>query len=77
MTNSEALNTAIQRAGGLLKFARAMGVSHQAVSQWRKKCYVPINQVWRIERMYSVPAEHLMAPILAAEYTNDGAGDLV
>lgn len=64
----EALETAIQRAGGIIKFAAAMGVKHQAVSAWRKKNCVPFVRAARIEELYGVAREDLADPRQAAAY---------
>lgn len=43
------LEEAITRAGGIIAFAKALGVTHQAVSAWRKKGYVPPDRARQIE----------------------------
>jgi DNA-binding transcriptional regulator YdaS (Cro superfamily) len=47
----EALQEAIRRAGGVVALARALGVSHQAVSQWKQ---APPRQAAAIERVTGV-----------------------
>lgn len=64
----EALETAISRGGGIIKFAAAMGVKHQAVSMWRKKNCVPFVRAAKIEALYGVPREDLVDPEQAAAY---------
>ena len=43
-TAPAALESAIKRAGGILAFARDLGVTHQAVSAWRKRGHVPFDR---------------------------------
>lgn len=64
-----ALETAIVRAGGIVKFAKAMGVTLQAVTLWRGQHYVPLKRAVEIERLYSVPREDLVAADVAEALT--------
>lgn len=59
------LNLAIARAGGIVSFARKMGVSHQTVSYWRKKCCVPPARAITIEQLFGVPRASIVSPTLA------------
>jgi DNA-binding transcriptional regulator YdaS (Cro superfamily) len=43
----EALDRAIAAAGGTAKLAKALGLSSQAISQWRR---CPINRTVEVER---------------------------
>jgi DNA-binding transcriptional regulator YdaS (Cro superfamily) len=47
-------------AGSLRALARALGVSHQAIAQWR---HVPAERVVDVERATSVP-RHILRPDL-------------
>ncbi len=62
------LEQAIARGGGILQFARDMGVTHQAVGGWRKRRYVPMDRAVMIESRYGVPREALVLPEVAALY---------
>lgn len=59
-----ALREAIANAGGILKFAKAMGVSHQAVYHWLKRGFVPIERAIVIETLFKVDRERIMDPAL-------------
>lgn len=69
----EALEVAIARAGGILAFARAMGVSHQAVTFWRKKRRVPPARAVAIEALYGVDRRFLIDADLLAAVTSPTA----
>lgn len=78
MKNKE-LERAITLGGGIVAFASAMGVTHQAVSAWRKKGHVPIARALEIEQKFGVPTEGLVSEGLAyglATCRADG-GDLI
>lgn len=72
-----ALNTAIKRGDGIIAFSRALGVTHQAVTTWRRKGQVPIARAFTIDRLYGVPAALLMAPELAEAYSEPERGESV
>lgn len=59
------INTAIERGGGIIAFARKLGVTHQAVTGWRKRCYVPVARALQIESMFGVPRAGIVAPEIA------------
>ena len=75
------LNIAIQRGGGILAFARALGVTHQAVTAWRKAGCVPFARAFQIDKLYSVPAASIMPPENAGDYleaeANRAAADVL
>ena len=56
----KALRQAIARAGGVSKLARALGVSHQAISRW-DKC--PVRRVLAVERASGMRREELRPDI--------------
>ena len=75
--SSDILDAAIAKAGGIFAFCRALGVSHQAVYNWKKCGWVPIERAVEIERLYGVPAGHLVKPsILLALRTISAASVL-
>jgi DNA-binding transcriptional regulator YdaS (Cro superfamily) len=47
----KALQEAIRTAGGLHALGRKLGISHQAVSQWRR---VPAERVLDVERLTGI-----------------------
>lgn len=61
MHNLDALERAIDAAGGSSALARSIGVSPSAVSNWRKghKRISPNNAI-RIENLYGTPREELL-----------------
>ncbi len=60
----EALDEAIDKAGGIIKFARSMGVTHQAVYNWRKRGWVPPERAVIIEAVFKIDRNRLMNPDL-------------
>ncbi len=61
-----ALETAVERGGGIVRFSRSMGISHQAVYHWRKRGWVPADKALVIESVFGVPRADIMEPRLAA-----------
>ena len=51
VTRMSALETAIQRAGGTKPLAEALGITRQAIEQWRR---VPPERVLEVERFTGV-----------------------
>lgn len=62
----QALEDAIVRGGGIVKFSKAMGVTLQAVTLWRRQRYVPLARAVEIERLFHIPREALVAGGVAA-----------
>lgn len=69
----KSLDTAVERSGGIMKFAKVMGISHQAVYHWRKRGWVPADKALVIETVFAVPREALMEPGLVAVMTAPSA----
>lgn len=60
-----AVQEAIDAAGGQAQLADALGVSQQAVSQWLNgKRWVPPRRAQEIEALYGVKRQRLMNPRL-------------
>lgn len=53
---------AIRAAGGQGSLARKVGVSQQAVSQWVKRGWVPMEHIVEVERLFGVPRARLINP---------------
>lgn len=61
-----ALQSAIDRAGGLITFCEQMGVSHQAVTAWRKRGYLPPQRALDAEVKFGVNRIELVREDVAA-----------
>jgi transposase-like protein len=64
-----ALNTAIERAGGAIRLAEALGITHQAIYAWRKRGWVPADKAIAVENLVGVPRISIMDPALVAVLT--------
>jgi transposase-like protein len=64
MNRIEAINLAIAKGGGIVRFAKSMGVSHQAVYAWKRRGWVPVEKAVVIEAAYGIPRDDLMSPTL-------------
>ena len=51
----DTLNRAIAAGGGTMAFAKAMGVTHQAVYHWKKRGYVPLDKAARVQSLFGEP----------------------
>jgi len=58
--SKDALNRAIENAGGIVALAAAVGVTHQAISQWRR---CPPLRVLDVERATGIPRHELRPDI--------------
>lgn len=59
-----AIDLAIERGGGIVKFTKAMGVTHQAIYNWRKRGWVPPERALVIESIFGIDRSQLMNPDL-------------
>ena len=57
-----ALDLAIERAGGIMRFTKAMGISHQAIYGWRNRGWVPLERALAIEAIFGIDRKQLMNP---------------
>ena len=64
----QAIDTAITRGGGITRFAKALGVTHQAVYHWKRRGYAPADRALVMESLFSVPRAETMEPRLAAVF---------
>lgn len=53
---------AITKAGGPTAMAKALGVTPQAVWDWRAKGYVPLARAKEIEMQFGIPRNDLVSP---------------
>ena len=72
-----ALDRAVDLAGGIVRFARAMSVTHQAVYNWRKRGWVPLERALAIETLYRLPHVQLIEPGLAQQLRSASGNDLI
>jgi DNA-binding transcriptional regulator YdaS (Cro superfamily) len=63
------INKIIELAGGPLALAEKLGVTHQAIYNWRKRGHVPASRAMELEKMYDVQREELVSPVLLALLT--------
>lgn len=80
MTNNErlpALREAIDKLGGIVKFAERVGVSHQAVYAWFGKGWVPLERAVVIERLTGVDRHKLVKPSVAEALEAAAANDVL
>lgn len=61
-----ALDQAIEKAGGRVPLAKALGVTRQAIYGWRKQGWVPAARAREIEDRFDVPRMLLIKPELRA-----------
>lgn len=75
----EAIDTAINRAGGIVAFTKALSVTHQAVYAWKRRGWAPADKALIMETLFSVPRQSTMEPRLAAALMAppSGASDLL
>lgn len=59
-----AIDAAIERAGGIMKFCSQMRVTHQAVYSWRKRGWVPPERAVVMEAIFGIDRNTLMNPDL-------------
>lgn len=72
----EAIDEAIEKGGGIIKFAKMMGVTHQAVYSWRKRGWVPLERANAISAIFKVDRNRLLNPDLLEAF-NAPAADLL
>lgn len=61
----EMLNKAAELAGGVIPLAKSVGVSHQAIYQWKKRGYVPAESALIIEHKFGIPHGGMVRSALA------------
>jgi hypothetical protein len=59
-----AIDRAIERGGGIVRFARSLSLTHQAVYNWRKRGWVPPERAVVIEAIFGIDRNQLMNPAL-------------
>lgn len=62
-----AIDLAVERGGGIVRFAKAMGVSTQAVYHWKRRGWAPLDKAVVIETIFGIARDDLINPdILSA-----------
>jgi hypothetical protein len=64
-----ALDLAIERGGGIIKFCQKMKVTHQAVYSWKARGWVPPERAHVIEVVFGIPRTDMMNPDLVRAIT--------
>lgn len=59
-----AIDQAITRGGGIVRFCKGMNITHQSVYAWRERGWVPPERAIVIESVFGIPREKLMNPAL-------------
>lgn len=73
-----AIDLAIERGGGILKFCKRMGVSHQAVYAWKSRGWAPVEKAIILEAVFAIPRSDLMNPdLMRALNTPSASADLL
>jgi transposase-like protein len=57
-----AIDEAIKRGGGIVAFSKAMGVTHQAVYNWRNRGWAPIERALAMEAVFGINRYETMEP---------------
>lgn len=70
-----AMDEAVARGGGIVAFARRMGVTHQAIYHWRKRGWAPVERAVAIEAVFGIDRHRLMEPTLAQALSSPRAGE--
>lgn len=59
-----AIDLAISRGGGIIKFCKRMGVTHQAVYAWKRRGWAPLEKAIVMEAVFGIPRADFMNPDL-------------
>lgn len=70
-----AMDEAVQKGGGIVAFARRMGVTHQAIYHWRRRGWAPVERAVAIEAVFGIDRNRLMEPSLAQALSSPRAGE--
>jgi hypothetical protein len=65
----ETLDRAIEAGGGVISFAKKMGVTHQAVYHWKKRGYVPFDKAAKVQNLFGEPMLNLVREDVATALT--------
>jgi transposase-like protein len=60
-----AIDEAVKRGGGIVAFSRRMGVTHQAIYNWRNRGWAPLQRAIAIEAIFGINRYETMEPSAA------------
>jgi transposase-like protein len=60
-----AIDEAVRRGGGIVAFSRRMGVTHQAIYNWRNRGWAPLQRAIAIEAIFGINRYETMDPSAA------------
>jgi transposase-like protein len=69
-----AIDLAIERGGGIIKFCKRMGVTHQAVYAWKRRGWAPLEKAIVMEAVFGIPRSDFMNPDLVRTLSTPSAG---
>lgn len=72
-----ALDRAVAKAGGIVAFRKAMGLSHQSVYAWKRRGYVPFPRAAQIEAKFGIPHRELVDPAVVQALETVSATDVL
>lgn len=70
-----AIDEAIERGGGIVRFCKSLNIRHQSVYGWRQRGWVPPERALVIESILGIPRERLMHPNLVQALTGKPSAD--
>lgn len=65
MTTINAVERAIESAGGQTALGKALGVTQAAIWIWVRRGWTPVRRARQIEEIFNIPAVDLINPDLA------------
>ena len=69
-----AIDLAIERGGGIIRFAKSMAVTHQAVYAWKRRGWAPLEKAIVMEAIFGIPRSDFMNPDLVRTLSTPSAG---
>jgi transposase-like protein len=60
-----AIDAAIKRGGGIVAFSKSMGITHQAVYNWRNRGWAPLERAIAMESIFDINRYETMDPSVA------------
>lgn len=64
------IDKAVEAAGSARRLAMGLGVSHQAVSKWKQRGWVPLARAKEIEEIFNIPRRDLLNPAITVLLTD-------